>query len=67
MEGTIDKLVIKFCENLPLDGTFFERDTKCTKNTDICDYSKQLTKDIYLCNKKTLTSTGQPGFSICYN
>jgi hypothetical protein len=50
----LEKLTIKFCEQLPLNGTIYEKEGFCQKPNDICEYCDKR-REIYLCNKKTYT------------
>lgn len=55
MNGLLEYVVVKLCENLPLDLTLFERDGKCNKPNTICQYCRKNGDDSYLCYKKTYT------------
>jgi len=55
----LEKVLIKSCENLPLNITLFEENGKCKKPNSICKYcvEKQLyiEEPVYFCHKKTYT------------
>ena len=52
MQGALDNLVIKICENLPLI-TLCEKDGFCKKPNENCNYCRKNGNDTYFCNNKT--------------
>ncbi len=53
MQKTLDNLTIKFCENLPLNFTLYEKKGLCKKPNKYCGYCMKKSGDLYSCNKKT--------------
>lgn len=53
MGDKLEKLVIKFCEWMPLNLTLYEKNMKCTKPNKICDYCEKMKSGEYYCNKQT--------------
>ncbi len=53
MQERLKFVVIKLCENLPLDITLFERNGECYKPNEVCQYCRKNGKDSSLCYKKT--------------
>jgi len=59
MESRLSRLIIKICENLPLDFTLYEKDGFCKNSNKDCNYCKKYMDNIYFCNKKTYTFNPQ--------
>jgi|CryGeyDrversion2_2_1046609.scaffolds.fasta_scaffold579387_1 hypothetical protein len=50
MGDKLEKILIKFCENLI---TIYEKNGKCTKPNKICEYCEKMISKEYSCNKTT--------------
>lgn len=55
----IDYLIIKLCENLPLNFTFFEEDGFCGKPNEYCRYCDN-DNETHFCRKQTYTARREP-------
>jgi len=53
----LNLLLIKLCEQWPLNITFFEEDGFCQKQSKECKYCKKENTKNYFCYKKTYTHT----------
>lgn len=52
----LEILSVKFCESLPFNITIYEKDGKCIKSSDECEYCRKHGDD-YLCLKKDYNLT----------
>lgn len=50
------ELIVKICENLPLNMTVLEKNGCCQKPEHNCKYNRSnLSSDLHFCHKKTTT------------
>ena len=55
LQGSLERIAVELCGQLPGNTTLLEKDGFCRLPTDYCQYRRPAAKNDYLCNKKTLT------------
>ena len=58
-------LIVKMCQKLPLDLTFFAKNGRCQIIDDYCPYQLRLNHtDLIICRKKTSTTVSLQNSSV---
>jgi hypothetical protein len=60
MSGLFHPLLERVCSSLPLNITLYEKEGRCTLESESCKHSLYTPQTGYLCKKKTYTLLRKP-------